>query len=240
PARFPGAKTQARARRPPAASSAQLQAIVNQVVALFPRVSGEVVEVQGTSVTLSVGKRDGVVPGLELSLFREGRELRHPKTGELLGKTEKALGRVRVVEVAEAYSLATVEQGADVAAGDLARISAGKQRVTVVPFIAGVRDAVVEAALTDIVEGLGRSGRIQVAMGDQVGVWATQQGIKPEEFLDGKGVGESATRFKVEHLLALHFKTVERKPYVEARFFSLPNTAPVLSSATFVPPSVRA
>src|SRR5262249_4094465 len=149
-------------------------------------------------------------------------------------------GRVRVVEVAEAYSLATVEQGADVAAGDLARISAGKQRVTVVPFIAGVRDAVVEAALTDIVEGLGRSGRIQVAMGDQVGGWATQQGIKPEEFLDGKGVGESATRFKVEHLLALHFKTVERKPYVEARFFSLPNTAPVLSSATFVPPSVRA
>ena len=48
----------------------------------------------------------------------------------------------------------------------IARISAGKQRVTVVPFIAGVRDAVVEAALADIVDGLGRSGRIQVAMGD--------------------------------------------------------------------------
>jgi hypothetical protein len=226
-------------RQAPAPSSAQLQAIVNQVVALFPRVSGEVVEVQGTSVTLSVGKRDGVVPGLELSLFREGRELRHPKTGEILGKTEKAVGRVRVVEVAEAYSTGSVEQGADVAPGDVARISAGKQRVTVVPFIGGVRDAVVEAALTDIVDGLGRSGRIQVAMGDQVGVWATQQGIKPEEFLEGKGLGESAGRFKIDHLLALHFKTVDRKPYVEARFFSLPNTAPILASATFVPPSVR-
>src|SRR5215467_14489587 len=230
---------QTAARQAPAASSAQLQAIVNQVVALFPRVSGEVVEVQGTSVTLSVGKRDGVVPGLELSLFREGRELRHPKTGELLGKTEKAVGRVRVVEVAEAYSIGTVEQGSDVAAGDVARISAGKQRVTVVPFIAGVRDAVVEAALADIVDGLGRSGRIQVAMGDQVGVWAMQQGIKPEEFLEGKGLSESARRFKIDHLLALQFKTVERKPYVEARFFSLPNTAPVVASATFVPPSVR-
>jgi hypothetical protein len=101
-ASLPLAQTQAPARQAPAASSAQLQAIVNQVVGLFPRVSGEVVEVQGTSVTLSVGKRDGVVPGLELSLFREGRELRHPKTGELLGKTEKTLGRVRIVEVAEA------------------------------------------------------------------------------------------------------------------------------------------
>jgi hypothetical protein len=98
----------------------------------------------------------------------------------------------------------------------------------------------VEAALTDIVDGLGRSGRIQVSMGDHVGVWAGQQGIKPEEFLDGKGVSESASRFKIDNLLALHFKTVERKPYVEARFFTLPNTAPLLASATFVPPSVRA
>jgi len=227
------------ARQAPTTSAAPLQAIVNQIVALFLRVSGEVVEVQGTSVTLSVGKRDGVVTGLELSLFRECRELRHPKTGEILGKTEKALGRVRIVEVAEAYSVGNVQPGADVAPGDVARISAAKQRVTVVPFVTGVRDSVVESALSDIVEGLGRSGRIQVAMGDQVGVWATQQGIKPEEFLEGKGLSEGASRFKVDHLLALVFKTVDRKPYVEARFFSLPSTAPVVTSATFVPPSVR-
>ena len=236
-ASFPWAQTPA--RQAPAPSSAPLQAIVNQIVALFPRVSGDVVEVQGTTVTLSVGKRDGVVPGLELSLFREGRELRHPKTGEVLGKSEKALGRVRVEEVAEAYSIGRVEPGADVAPGDLARISAGKQRVTVVPFTAGVRDAIVEAALTDIVEGLGRSGRIQVAMGDHVGVWVTQQGIKPDEFLEGKGLSESASRFKVDNLLALHFKTVDRKPYVDARFFALPSTTPVVASAAFVPPSVR-
>jgi len=235
---FPWAQTPAR-QAPAPSSSAPLQAIVNQIVSLFPRVSGDVVEVQGTTVTLSVGKRDGVVPGLELSLFREGRELRHPKTGEVLGKTEKALGRVRVEEVAEAYSIGRVEPGADVAPGDVARISAGKQRVTVVPFTAGVRDAIVEAALTDFVEGLGRSGRIQVAMGDHIGVWVTQQGIKPDDFLEGKGLSESASRFKVDNLLALHFKTVDRKPYVDARFFALPSTTPVVASAAFVPPSVR-
>src|SRR5205814_343216 len=91
----------------------------------------------------------------------------------------------------------------------------------------------------DGVEGLGRSGRIQVAMGDHVGVWVTQQGIKPDEFLEGKGLSESASRFKVDNLLALHFKTVDRKPYVDARFFALPSTTPVVASATFVPPSVR-
>lgn len=220
--------------------TASLQAVVDQVVALFPRVSGEVLEVQGTAVTLSVGKRDGVVAGLELSLFREGRELRHPKTGEVLGKTEKALGRLRVTEVAEAYSIATVEPGTDVAPGDIARISAGKQRMTVVPFVAGVRDTIVEAALSEIVESLNRSGRLQVSMGDHIGVWVTQQGIKPEAFLEGRGVAESASRFKIEHLLALHFRLVDRKPYLEARYFAPPSTTPLLTSAVFVPPSMRA
>ena len=227
-------------RQAPSPSSAPLQAIVNQIVALFPRVSGEVLEVQGTAITLSVGKRDGVVPGLELSLFREGRELRHPKTGEILGKTEKALGRLRVSEVAETYAIGSVEPGTDVAPGDVARISAGKQRVTIVPFVVGVRDNIVEAALAEIVEGLSRSGRLQVAMGDQIGVWASQQGIKPEEFLEGKGLTESAQRFRVDHLLALHFRTVDRKPYVEARFFAPPATSAMFTSATFIPPSVRA
>ena len=228
------------ARQAPTASSAPLQAIVNQIVALFPRVAGDVIEVQGTTVTLSVGKRDGVVSGMELQLLREGRELRHPKTGEVLGKTEKTLGRLRVEQVAEAYSVGSVAPGTDVVAGDVARISAGKQRITVVPFVVGVRDSIVEAALSEIVEGLDRSGRIQVAMGDQISVWATQQGIKPEEFLEGKGLTDGASRFKVEQMLALHFKMVDRKPYVEARFFALPNTTPVVASATFVPASVRA
>src|SRR5689334_9844847 len=150
---------QSPSRPAPNPQTASIQTVIDQVVALFPRVSGEVIEVQGTAVTLSVGKRDGVVAGLDLSLFREGRELRHPKTGELLGKTEKALGRLRITEVAEAYSIGQVEPGVDVAAGDVARISSAKQRVTVVPFAVGVREAVVEAAISEIVEGLSRSGR---------------------------------------------------------------------------------
>jgi hypothetical protein len=226
--------------RPTPTQTGALQAIVSQVVGLFPRVGGDVLEVQGTTVTLSIGKRDGVVPGVEMVLFREGRELKHPKTGEVLGRTEKELGRLRIDQVQETYSTGTVAAGTDVAPGDVARISAGRQRVTVVPFVVGVRDSVVEAALNEIVEGLNRSGRLQVSMGDQIGVWATQQGIKPEEFLEGKGLTEAASRFKTESLLALHFKVVERKPYVEARFFSLPGTTPMLTSAAFVPPSVRA
>jgi hypothetical protein len=208
------------------APSAPLLAIADQVAALFPRVSGDVIEVQGGTVTLSVGKRDGVQPGLELMLFRPGRELRHPKTGEILGRTETEVGRLRVEQVFESYSTGSTPPGTQAAPGDIARISAGKQRITIVAMVSGVRETVVEGALTEIVEALNRTGRFQVGMGDRVGVWATEQGIKPEQLLEGRGLVEAAERFKLEHVLALHFSLV-------------PSTNALMTSTAFVPPSVR-
>jgi hypothetical protein len=134
--------------RPAGPPSASLAAIADQVAALFPRVSGDVIEVNGSTVTLGIGKRDGVQPGLELTLFRQGRELHHPKTGELLGRTESMVGRLRVDQVSEAYSTGSMAAGVQAAVGDVARISAGKQRITVVALVSGVRETVVEAALS--------------------------------------------------------------------------------------------
>jgi hypothetical protein len=225
--------------RPTVPPSASLVAIADQVAALFPRVAGDVIEVNGSTVTLGIGKRDGVQPGLELTLFRPGRELHHPKTGELLGRTETTVGRVRVEQVFEAYSTGSVAAGVQATAGDVARISAGKQRITVIAVVSGVRENVVEAALSEIIEALNRTGRFQVALGDRVGVWAAEQGIKPEQLLDGRGLGEAADRFKLEHVLALHFSIVQKRPFVEARFLSLPNTTALMTSTAFVPQSVR-
>ena len=225
--------------RPTATPSASLSAIADQVSALFPRVAGDVIEVNGSTVTVGVGKRDGVQAGLELTLFRQGRELRHPKTGEVLGRAETTVGRLRIEQVFEAYSIGTAAPGVQAATGDVARISAGKQRITVVALVSGVRETVVEAALSEIIEALNRTGRFQVAMGDRVGVWAAEQGIKPEQVLEGRGLAEAAERFKIEHLLALHFSLVQRRPFVEARFMSLPDTTALMTSTAFVPASVR-
>ena len=213
--------------------------LVDQVLALFPKVEGEVIEVHGKALTLSIGRRDGLQAGIELSLYREGRELRHPKTGEFLGRAEQALGRVSVGEVHEAYSVATLVQGAEARAGDKVRLSAGKIRLTLLPLSGGERQNQVEAAVQELVEGLGRTGRFQVMMGDQVGVWLAEQGIKAEEAIEGKGLDAAAKRFKVEQLLAVLFKRVQGKPYMDVRLFSYPAATPLLSTAMFVPPSVK-
>lgn len=224
------------------APAVPMTVLADQLVDLFPKVEGDVLELQGNTVTLGAGRKDGLRPGLEMALFREGREIKHPKTGQVLGKTEENLGRVTVTSVQEQFSqgAVTVAGSGELRPGDRFRISAGKIRLVLVPLTGGVRDALVETATQELVERLNASGRFTVTMGDQVNLFLAEQGIKADDFLAGRGVKEAAQRYRFEHLLVVQFKRVQSKPFMEARFFSMPVTEPLVSSSAFVPPSIRA
>ena len=226
----------------PAAPAVPMTVLADQLVDLFPKVEGDVLEIQGNTVTLGAGRKDGLRPGLEMALFREGREIKHPKTGQILGKSEENLGRVTVTSVQEQFSQGTVTGagGGELRPGDRFRVSAGKIRLVLVPLTGGVRDALVETATQELVERLNASGRFVVSMGDQVNLFLAEQGIKADDFLAGRGVKEAAQRYRFEHLLVLQFKRVQNRPFMEARFFSMPVTDPLVSSSAFVPPSIRA
>ena len=230
------AAVSAMAQSPPSS----LGVLVDQVLGLFPKVDGDVVEVSSGVVTLSLGRREGLVAGIELSVYREGRELRHPRTGALLGRTEQAVGRVLVEQVFEAYATGRVTQGTDVRAGDRARVSAGKIHLTVVPLVEGVKDGLAEAAVQDLVDGLNRTGRFQVAMGDPIAVALLQEGLQRQEILEGKGLAKVGERYKVEHALVVHVKSVQKKPFMDVRLFALPGPSTLMTTGLFVPPSIRA
>jgi hypothetical protein len=217
-----------------------LSVVVEQVLALFPKVDGDVIEAADGKITLSLGKKDGLIPGIELSVYREGRELRHPKTGAVLGRTEQAVGRVLVQQVFEGYSTARLTEGSDVRPGDRARVSAGKIHLTVVPLVEGVKDGLAEAAVNELVEGLTRTGRFQIGMGDALAVDLLREGLKRQEILEGKGLATLATRYKVENALMVHVKSVERKPFMDIRLFGFPGPSTLMTTGLFVPPSVRA
>ena len=217
-----------------------LSVIVDQVLGLFPKVDGDVIEVTGSAVTLSLGRKDGLVSGIELSVYREGRELRHPRTGALLGRTEQTVGRVLVEQVQEGYSTARVSQGSDVRAGDRARVSAGKIHLTVVPLVEGVKDGLAEAAVQDLVDGLNRTGRFQISMGDPVAVALLQEGMQRQDILEGKGLAKLADRYKLENALIVHVKPVQKKPFMDVRLYALPGPSQLMTTGLFVPPSLRA
>jgi hypothetical protein len=217
-----------------------LGVLVDQVQALFPKVDGEVIEVQNGTVTLSLGSKDGLVPGVQLALYRQGRELRHPKTGEVLVRTEQQLGRLSVQQVSEAYSTGTASQGSEVQPGDRARISAGKVKLSLVPLVdPGVRENLADAAIHEIIDALNRSGRFQIGLGDAIAVWISQQAVKREDVLAGKGLDVAAERFKVDNLLIVAFSRVQSKPYMDVRLFSFPGASSRLNTALFVPATVK-
>lgn len=220
-------------------ASGPLGAVVGQLAALFPKVEGEVIEVKGQTLTVSLGRRDGVRQGLELSIYREGRELRHPRTGELLGKTEQPLGRLSLSQVFEAYSLGAVTQGGEIKPGDRVRVSAGKVPLTLLTLSDGVKASLTEAIVQELIEELNQTGRFQIFQGDQVGVFLSQNGVKGPEALQGKGVQGAAERFKVEQLLLIYLSRAQNKPYMELRLFSQSRPEPALSTALFVPPSIK-
>jgi hypothetical protein len=221
-------------------SPPSLGVLVEQVQALFPKVDGEVIEVQSGTVTLALGSRDGLLPNVELALYRQGRELRHPRTGEILGRTEQALGRVVVREVFESYSTGTASQGSEVQPGDRARISAGKIKLTLVSLVeGGVKQDLADAAVHEVIEALNRTGRFQISPGDAVSVWLNQQGIKRDDILAGKGLDVLTERFKIDHMLLVAFTRVQAKPYMDVRLFSAPGASTRLTTALFVPPSIK-
>jgi hypothetical protein len=219
--------------------AAPLTVLVDDLVGLFPKIHGEVVEVRDAMLTLDVGKKDGTRHGLEIELFRQGREIRHPKTGAVLGRAEESLGSTRITGVQEAFSLAPTPQGSDVKLGDRFRVSAAKVHLVLLPLLGGVRENLVEVALQELVERLSASGRFRVTMGDPINVFLAQEGIKAEEFLQGKGVQRATERFHVDNLLAVYFKRVQGKPYMDIRFFSQPEPDPVINTAFFVPSTIR-
>lgn len=216
-----------------------LGVLVDQVLALFPKVDGDVVEVQGSAVTLALGRRDGLVAGIELSLYREGRELRHPRTGVVLGRAEESLGRVLIEQVFEAYATGRVTAGGGVRPGDRARVSAGRIKLTVVPLVEGIKDGLAEAALQELLEALTRTGRFQVVTGDSLAVALIQDGVHRQDILDGKGVAALGERFKVENALVVYLKSVEKKPFMDVRLFALPGPRTLMTTGLFVPPSIR-
>lgn len=69
-----------------------------KIIRNFP-LEGYVVDRDGKKVTLDLGSRSGVKPGMEFVVYREGEVIKHPKTGEVLDVERIHTGRVRIQTV---------------------------------------------------------------------------------------------------------------------------------------------
>lgn len=75
-------------------------------------VNGEIVIVDDNEVFINIGSSDGIAVGDILPVFIPGTAITDPKTGEMLGSTDKKIGEIQIIEVrAERLSLGTIISG---------------------------------------------------------------------------------------------------------------------------------
>jgi hypothetical protein len=144
--------------------------IAERIAAAFPKVAGQVIGLEKERILLDLGAKDAVIPGLELQVYREGQEFKHPYTGQVLGKLDRDVGRVRVLEVQPNFSVAEVIQHAEgtmVQHGDRVRVTSARV-ILALPNVdvSDVAGANTRSVTRDLTNALIKTNRFEV-MPDQ-------------------------------------------------------------------------
>jgi hypothetical protein len=81
----------------------------------------------GANITIDAGAGTGIVAGMRLDIFDEGKVFRHPVTREPLGRFEKRTGTVEVDSVGDSSASASLLSG-EAAKGSIARVTKSRIR----------------------------------------------------------------------------------------------------------------
>jgi hypothetical protein len=121
--------------------------LAQAMASYFPKVQGEVKSVQGSTLTIEVGTKAGLKTGINVTIWRPGKELLHPVTKEVMGRAEEEIGEVEILQVGESSSTAKViKKTRDPKPGDLARITPKKINLALIPLRAERTEVVRELA----------------------------------------------------------------------------------------------
>ena len=198
--------------------------VAGQLAQRFPPVQGEVVDVRGEQLYLGLGARNQILEGMRLNVFREGKELVSPTTGEILGRLEEDLGMVTVTQVTETYAVGMLENAADgggVQAGDKVRITAGRLSLALVPANDQTGGALSIVALADAVRrGLNATGRFDVAPRARLALWLSERGLSPGEVLVPEVMAEAASTLGVTYLAQPLLRDTGDTMVMELRLFA--------------------
>jgi len=144
-----------------------VDAVAAEIASYFPKIQGEVQAVDGDRVTINMGTKNGLVAGMTLMLWRDGKEILHPVTGALIGRTEDEIGTFEVSSLAETSCTGYMkEKKKQPNVGDKARITPKKINLAVLPV-----EAAHSKIMQSLAERLSDSGRFMVLPADKVAAY---------------------------------------------------------------------
>jgi hypothetical protein len=152
-----------------------------EIALYFPKVQGEVKSVQADRLTIALGTREGLMPGMSLTLWRDGKEILHPVSGIVLGREEEEIGTVEVTVVGDGSSTAVVrKKQKEPKPGDRARITPKKIGLAIVPITPDRPELVQQLA-----DQLAASGRFSVIESSKTAAFVKEQKIMDRSMIKG-------------------------------------------------------
>lgn len=192
--------------------------IAASITAYFPKVQGVVKSVQGDQLTVTLGTKDGVVNGVELTLWRDGGEIHHPVTGAVIGRTEDEVGSLEINAVGETTSTGVLKKKVkQPLAGDKARITPKKIGLAIAPLRADRPDII-----QGITERLKDSNRFTLIENEKMTDF-----LAANKERDASLIKELGRTFKLEVVATIEIVPAEAKYLVTTRLFYADDAQPL-------------
>ncbi len=190
-----------------------------EILSYFPKVQGEVKTVQGDRLTIGLGTKNGLVQGVTLTLWRDGKEIHHPVTGAVIGRAEDEVGSAEVTGLEDTTCTAVVLKKLKTPqAGDKARITPKKINLALLP---------IRADRPDIMQGLSErlndSGRFAMLENDKVAAF-----LKDRKQRDSSLIQEMSKTYNLDVIAAVSIYPSEGgKLLVTTRLFYADEARPL-------------
>ena len=181
-----------------------------EITSYFPKVQGEVKSVQADRLTIALGKKEGLMPGMSLTLWRDGKEILHPVSGIVLGREEEEIGAVEVTVVGDGSSTALVrKKQKDPKPGDRARITPRKISLAVIPLRLDRPELVKQFE-----DQLAASGRFSVLESSKTAAF-----VKERKLMDNAMIKAMGSALSVDAVVVLGLYPTEGRLMAMARIF---------------------
>lgn len=193
--------------------------LANELLAGLTPPSGTVVEVDGADVYVNLGSRTGVKPGMVLVIVRRGREVIDPVTGQSLGAVAIEVGRVRLHQVQERFSVGRLVDGSgEVAPGMEARADLQAARVAVLELEAAGEDTDLARVLPDLLMGeIARTRTVELIERNQIRKAVTELGLGASGLVTAESAKRLGQLLGADYLVIGSVGTVEEGRMVSLR-----------------------
>jgi hypothetical protein len=212
--------------------------VAEQLARYFPKVTGEVVKVEDGDIYLSLGARNDILPGTQLTLLRSREAVSATDGEQAVNRLEEAIGYVIVEQVFEGYALAKLlaSPGTEAQRGDKVRVTSGPVILGVLPVVNGMPQPLPHGRWTTALQSaLEANGRFRVVTANRILLWSLEHDTPLENGVSPDLLRQMAQSLRFTYAVVALVKDVGGEPVLDVALLSPQLQRLVASGSAFLP-----